>query len=133
MYFKSILLAGALALAAAPAMSETYLCKFGPRAGGGWLGGDMLFEREKGDQFRVMTGTSKRYTGGAVMGRASTENNKRITIKWALDQVRNQDLQTAPALDYKITIVKSTLKAHAVMYPRGYSNDFKGRGVCTLR
>lgn len=128
-----LFLAAIAACFTSSAMADTYACDFSRGGAGGWIRPVILVDIDPA------AGTAKakddltlERTKDWYPAKISVNNKKRYTVKWQLPRTKDRSRQTA-TLDYRLTIIKTSNKAQAIMRPQGYDNNFQTGGKCTLR
>ncbi len=128
--FAALLLSAVCASNAATAL--TYNCKIKEFGNMGWIPSFVMFEVEEGENtVRTLDPITKYSLGGAVEAKIIVDTDKRLTFKWRTDSLPS-DTNQSVTLDYKATYLRSKNLLLLRAFPRGFNNDFSGRGPCTL-
>ncbi|MCK8462627.1 hypothetical protein MUY35_02025 [Aliiroseovarius sp. S1339] len=121
----------------APARADIYNCDITPKGTGDWLPTRLLVDHTPHAQTAdVWDPLIKYFVGKPMTARVVTENPKRVTIAWEITRLTNtqgQGRQYTPALAFRATILKPSLKVVIRSKPRGYPNGYLGQGACRIR
>ncbi len=115
------------------ANAETYTCKLKGDQGG-WIPRELIIKYDrKSDEVEVLDTIIQYYIEKPVVGGVATENAKRITFKWILPFIKNRERQVTTRFRYRATYLKGSHKMTMTGTPDGYSNNFTGRGSCSVK
>ncbi len=124
-------------LTPATATATIYNCDITPSGTGDWLPTRLLVEHEVGaPSADVWDPLIKYFVGAPMQARVVVENSKRVTMTWDITRLTNTqrgDRQYTPALSFRATILKPSLKLVIRSKPRGYSNAYLGQGICRTK
>ena len=134
---KSCLAALTLCCLSTFAQAEIYNCDIKPNGTGDWLPTRLLIEHEAGGQSAdVWDPLIKYFVGAPMKARVAVENPKRVTITWEITRLTNaqgEGRQYTPALAFRATILKPSLRLVIRSKPQGYPNSYLGQGDCQIR
>ncbi|MCK0143350.1 hypothetical protein [Aliiroseovarius sp. F20344] len=77
----------------------------------------------------------KYFIGSPMIARVVAENDKRLTVAWEITRLANRagaGRQYTPALAFRATLLKPSLRMIIKSKPRGYPNDYRGAGGCKI-
>ncbi len=114
------------------ASAAEFSCGMAKAGTGGWIRPVIQVKIDPStNEAWVRDDLTNRSVQGWYDAKLKVNNDKRYTVTWTYkDLTKDKKNQSAPSLDYRLTIVKSTLKANATMDPRGFNNRWTGRGKC---
>lgn len=102
------------AVAAGPAMSQTFVCSFSPgHQAEGWLP-EQVQVTFKGGGVTLSDAMINQFNGGPIAGRVSRNNDSRFVVNWALNNVKIRYGSTSRA-NYSITYLKQRNRASIAM------------------
>ncbi|SEW21353.1 hypothetical protein SAMN05444851_2180 [Aliiroseovarius sediminilitoris] len=123
---------------AAPGFAKTYDCKV-DEAGSGDNKGipPHIIVTDDNGKISVIDGLIQNTIGKPIAAQVETENAKRITYTWTLEQIKGDVSQRSASqiarLVFRLTYQKATGTAIASMKPVGYRNTFRAKGKCTVK
>ena len=131
---KNVIFAAmALATSASPAVAEVIECVLTKR-NADWVPEQILILRdEKSGKIIVNDPLIAHFNKKPVEAALDRENAKRLTVKWSLENIVNQSGQRTLAFLYRATYLKANKEIVVRAKPKGYGNEFEGRGKCTIR
>ena len=68
-----------------------------------------------------------------IVARVTRNNDRKMVVRWRLDNIVNSHNQQTPSFDYTASLTKSNNKVHIAGSPDGYPDRFTGTGTCTLK
>lgn len=74
-----------------------------------------------------------RFNDTPLAAQISRNNDRRMTIRWTLKNIKNSDNQHTAAFEYTATLSKKTNRISVHASPDGYPDRFSGKGSCTPR
>ncbi|MEQ9694103.1 hypothetical protein [Shimia sp. SDUM112013] len=138
---KIATLAAALALTGSFASAQTLNCSFPNQRVDGWIRGQVIIKMLGDGNATVFDSLINQVHGGPIPATITTDNDKRISLKWRLKQVELRH-SFAPKMDYRMTVLKDTgaanINATAPIFS-SYTNadraggNFGARGSCKIK
>ena len=126
----------ALAIGAVLASSvnaKTYSCNITPDNSRHWIPRTLLMniDDQSGD-ILIYDDLIKTYPGTPVHGKLSAETDKRITVKWSLNQVHDDYGENTAHFFFRASYFKNTGKLIISSRPGSWDNMFGGQGRCRV-
>ena len=72
------------------------------------------------------------FVGGPVPAEVVVDNDRRWTIRYQVEDARDDSAQNISRLVYRLTVQKAGGAAALGMVPAGYSNSFQNNGACQV-
>lgn len=125
-----------LALVPAMAQGEIFRCDIRPDGTGDWIPERLIFEwKPEQPSAEVWDPLIKYFIGKPIPARMVVANEKRLTFAWEINNMTNRagpGRQFTPALVFRATVLKPSLRMILKSKPKGYSNDYRGAGQCRV-
>lgn len=132
-FFLSAVLA-ITATAAHAAPGYLYDCDMSHvKQGKGWVSPKIAFVLPGDGTVKIADSVTLHFNKGPLPGTIVRENNKRLVIKWTIDNARADNGMTYNNLQYRASISKSSGQIELTMQPRHYDAGLRSPGSCRKR
>jgi len=103
------------------------------RQGVGWISDKMAIVVMQNGRVVVSDAVILQFNRQPMQVRVGRNTDRKLVIRWTLNNVVNGSNQTTPAFEYSATLKKATNEIAVYANPDGYPTRFSGKGRCTLR
>lgn len=131
MKYNAFLSVVALFAATTVASATVYDCAVQPAGDDlGWMPQRIVIDARDRDNVMVTDDLSLYFNDGPVPGDVLRENDKVIAFTWTVAATRDSAGQQA-RIQLNGIITKANNSMRMTVKPLGYSNSFRGRGICS--
>jgi hypothetical protein len=98
-----------------------------------WIADKIAIVVKPDGQVVVFDEVIMRFNSQPMPARVTSETDRKLAIRWTLEDLTNSSNQHTSAFEYHATLNKSSNKISVFARPDGYPNRFTGSGHCTPR